>query len=244
MIAPGQTILASDFSGLITMWPASSIPSGWFECDGQAISRSTYSTLFGIIGTTYGAGNGTTTFNVPNLQGRFPLGYAGSAQTKVFTFDAATDVDPSTDIITVTSNKTLYNGLKVTLAGASLPTGLSAGDYYVIRISATQIKLAANIKEASARNAINITADGSGSATLTVTFTAHALAQMEGSEVDATVAAHNHTSPDVAETGGSGSGGTSGGNETTIRINDTGETDNDFLNNMPPYTVVKFIIKT
>jgi len=55
-------------SGTIVPWSDTSIPSGFLECTGQAVSRSTYATLFGIIGTTYGAGNGSTTFNVPNLQ--------------------------------------------------------------------------------------------------------------------------------------------------------------------------------
>ena len=55
-------------SGTIVPWSDSSIPSGFLECTGQAVSRSTYATLFGIIGTTYGAGNGSTTFNVPDLQ--------------------------------------------------------------------------------------------------------------------------------------------------------------------------------
>lgn len=51
-------------------------PAGgaWLICDGRAVSRSTYSALFGIAGTLYGAGNGSTTFNLPDLQGRFPIG--------------------------------------------------------------------------------------------------------------------------------------------------------------------------
>lgn len=48
--------------------------SGWLLCDGQAVSRSTYSTLFTKIGTAYGAGDGSTTFNLPNLTGRLPIG--------------------------------------------------------------------------------------------------------------------------------------------------------------------------
>ncbi|MCU0919032.1 MAG: phage tail protein [Burkholderiaceae bacterium] len=49
-------------------------PSGWLACDGGAYSRSTYSALFAMIGTTYGAGNGSTTFNVPDLRGEFVRG--------------------------------------------------------------------------------------------------------------------------------------------------------------------------
>jgi microcystin-dependent protein len=49
-------------------------PAGWLLCNGNAVSRATYASLFGTIGTVFGAGNGTTTFNLPNLQGRVPVG--------------------------------------------------------------------------------------------------------------------------------------------------------------------------
>lgn len=58
--------------GSVLMFAAAVTPSGWLLCNGQAISRSTYSDLFTAIGTTYGSGNGTTTFNVPNMEARFP----------------------------------------------------------------------------------------------------------------------------------------------------------------------------
>lgn len=61
-------------TGLIIPWTDSSIPSGFLECNGQAVSRSTYSALFAVVGTTYGSGNGSTTFNVPDLQDDVPVG--------------------------------------------------------------------------------------------------------------------------------------------------------------------------
>lgn len=61
-------------SGMILPTARSSAPSGWLLCDGSAVSRTTYADLFAAIGTTYGAGNGSTTFNVPNLKGRVPVG--------------------------------------------------------------------------------------------------------------------------------------------------------------------------
>lgn len=69
--APASTIP----SGAIFPFASNTIPpSGWFLCNGQAISRTTYANLFAAIGTTYGAGDGSTTFNVPNLQGLFLRG--------------------------------------------------------------------------------------------------------------------------------------------------------------------------
>lgn len=56
----------------------SSVPSGWLLCDGSAISRATYAALFAVIGTTWGVGDGSTTFNLPDMRGRFPLGRAAA----------------------------------------------------------------------------------------------------------------------------------------------------------------------
>ena len=58
----------------IVPWSSASVPSGFLECNGSAVSRTTYATLFGIVGTTYGTGDGSTTFNVPDLQDNVPVG--------------------------------------------------------------------------------------------------------------------------------------------------------------------------
>jgi microcystin-dependent protein len=54
-------------------------PTGWLMCEGQAISRATFAALFAAISTAYGAGDGVTTFNVPDLRGRVPVGVDGAA---------------------------------------------------------------------------------------------------------------------------------------------------------------------
>ncbi|QRY40842.1 tail fiber protein [Microbacterium hominis] len=61
--------LVSPFAGA-----TGSVPSGWLLADGSAISRTDFSDLFAVVGTTYGTGNGTTTFNLPNLRGRVAVG--------------------------------------------------------------------------------------------------------------------------------------------------------------------------
>lgn len=58
----------------IKIYAGSSAPTGWLLCYGQAISRTTYAALFAVIGTTYGTGDGSTTFNVPDLRGRVVAG--------------------------------------------------------------------------------------------------------------------------------------------------------------------------
>ena len=65
---------ARNIAGIIHAYAGSTAPDGYLMCDGSAVSRTTYAALFAAIGTTYGAGNGSTTFNLPDLQGRFPLG--------------------------------------------------------------------------------------------------------------------------------------------------------------------------
>jgi microcystin-dependent protein len=61
-------------TGGILSYGGATAPSGYLLCDGSAVSRTTYSALFTAIGTAFGAGDGSTTFNVPDLRGRSPLG--------------------------------------------------------------------------------------------------------------------------------------------------------------------------
>lgn len=61
-------------TGTVLPFAGTTAPNGWLLCSGQLVSRTTYSTLFGIIGTTYGAGDGSTTFNLPDLRGEFIRG--------------------------------------------------------------------------------------------------------------------------------------------------------------------------
>jgi microcystin-dependent protein len=62
----------------IVPWSSSSVPTGFLECNGAAVSRSTYSALFAIVGTTYGAGDGASTFNLPDLQDNVAIGKSGT----------------------------------------------------------------------------------------------------------------------------------------------------------------------
>ena len=61
-------------TGTILPTVATSAPNGWLLCDGTAVSRTTYANLFTLVGTTFGAGNGTTTFNLPDPRGRSVIG--------------------------------------------------------------------------------------------------------------------------------------------------------------------------
>lgn len=70
----GESVITDELAGVIQMFAGSTAPNGWLICNGAAVSRSDYATLFRVIGTTYGGGDGSTTFNLPDLRGRFPIG--------------------------------------------------------------------------------------------------------------------------------------------------------------------------
>ena len=61
-------------TGIIVPWTSTSVPSGFLECNGSNVSRSTYADLFAVVGTTYGSGDGGTTFGLPDLQNNVALG--------------------------------------------------------------------------------------------------------------------------------------------------------------------------
>ena len=83
--------------GFVAPWPTATAPAGWLLAYGQAVSRTTYAELFAAYGTTYGSGDGSTTFNLPDYRGRTPFGkddMGGSAAGRI-TF-AASGVDGAT----------------------------------------------------------------------------------------------------------------------------------------------------
>ena len=65
-------------SGAVFWFAASAAPTGYLECDGADVSRSTYSALFDVVGETFGAGDGSTTFGLPDLRGEFIRGWDNS----------------------------------------------------------------------------------------------------------------------------------------------------------------------
>jgi microcystin-dependent protein len=104
-------VLTSDGSGWVSsapnyvptggmmMWGTASAPSGYLLCNGSAVSRSTYSALFAVVGTAFGSGDGSTTFNLPDFRDRFPVG-AGTTYS-------ANSTGGSKDAITVSHTHTV-----------------------------------------------------------------------------------------------------------------------------------------
>lgn len=67
-----------DPAGTIKLYAGATSPTGYLFCDGAAVSRTTYADLFAVLGTTYGAGDGSTTFNLPDFRRRVPVGAGGT----------------------------------------------------------------------------------------------------------------------------------------------------------------------
>jgi microcystin-dependent protein len=85
--------------GQVSPFAMTEIPLGWLVCDGLAISRTTYADLFATIGTVFGVGDGSTTFNVPDLRGKFLRGFddgRGVDDGRVFGSDQASTIGPHT----------------------------------------------------------------------------------------------------------------------------------------------------
>ena len=108
----------------IVPWSSSSVPTGFLECNGAAVSRSTYSALFAIVGTTYGAGDGATTFNVPDLQDNVAIGKSGTKA--LASTGGANTVASAGNVGGSTANATLSTAQ---LASHSHPGGASGAMY-------------------------------------------------------------------------------------------------------------------
>ena len=247
LVSTEQKVFLDSVTGMMFMYGAAAAPTGFLLCDGTAVSRTTYADLFAVTSTSYGVGDGSTTFNLPDLRSSFPVGQG--QKTKALTFVDA-DVTVGTDAIAVTANKFLYTGQAVVLSTTgTLPAGLSAGTYYIIYVSDTSVKLATSRANADDDVAVNITAAaGGGVHTMTLSLTSRTLGTEGGEEshqiTTEELASHGHT-PVTA----SSSGSDDAYNPQVSDFNDTvvptfvvgGDTPH---NNMPPFVVINYIIKT
>jgi microcystin-dependent protein len=127
--------------GAVMAFARSSVPTGWLKCNGAAVSRTTYANLFAAIGTTYGAGDGSTTFNLPDLRGEFIRGYDdgrgvdsgrgfGTAQTDAFQGHYHSPLSPMTMFVgeSSASNTSPVTGSGYTNSVSTSTTGNPASN--------------------------------------------------------------------------------------------------------------------
>ena len=124
--------------GSIMPYAGATAPTGWLLADGSAVSRTTYAALYAVIGTTYGVGNGSTTFNVPNLKNSVPVG-SGDTYARAATGGASTVTLSSSNIPghthsfsdTSTSNGSHGHTVSVTVDAGGSHTHYVGGQGYV-----------------------------------------------------------------------------------------------------------------
>lgn len=244
---------AVDPAGRIEQYGGASAPTGWLECDGSAVNRTTYARLFTAISTTWGVGDASTTFNLPDFRSRVLVGKGTGTATAS---GVNGDVDTAADTLTVASNNTKWiTGMAVvfTLSSGTI-TGLTSGNtYYIIRSSATLVQLASSLVNAVSGTAVDMTAKSSPVWTITTTWTARTLAEQGGEETHGLTKGEtplkDHLHAENLMTAGSGLGGSNQFNSTPAAISglNTGSTGDATItshNVIQPFAVTMFIIRT
>jgi len=236
-------------TGTINMWSVSSPPSGYLICNGQGVSTSTYSTLFGVIGYTFGGSSGT--FLLPNYSGAMPIG-ATSGSTSTFTGSI------SGTTLTVSALGTGTIGVNQVLSGGSVASGTTItgfvsgtfGGVGVYTVSVTQTLSSTSLT--GTLSAIALASTG-GAATTALTSSA----QLPSHVHSITDTTHNHSNnfPTTWASGDSGgigffSGATRGSvsygtNAAYTGITGTNSTGSSTaFSTISPYLGIYFIIKT
>lgn len=244
--AGGATNIVFVPVGAMLPFGGSAAPANFFLCNGASKDTTTYATLFAILGYAYG-GSGSS-FNLPNLQNRIPLG-AGSA-TVVGTFASR-----ASNVITVTgltnkANNEFQTGQAVTYhTSGSVMTGLTNDTvYYIVRTGNLTFSLATTLANAQNSTVISLSSDGTGTQTFTLTFTTRAVGDYGGEENHAMssteLLSHTHTLT-IADSGfGSG--------QAKVDVNHSRTSDGNIadanggniaMNIMSPFVVVNYIIR-
>lgn len=227
-------------SGVINMWATASAPTGWLLCDGTAVSRTTYAGLFAVLGTTYGAGNGTSTFNLPNFKGRVPVGL-DSTQVE---FDALGEV----------------GGAKThTLVTAEMPSHTHTQDSHNHTQDSHNHTQNSHNHTQDAHDHLNYYMTGTGGShshtynATSVTRASGTLGTITGvsgsTSSTSTVAAHDHSSIAYTLTNTATNQATTAINQATTATNQATTATNQNTggggahNNLQPYIVLNYIIK-
>lgn len=236
-------------TGMISMYGGTAAPTGFLPCDGAAVSRTTYAALFTVIGTSYGVGDGTTTFNVPDGRGRTFIG--SGTGTKVATFASR-----ASNVITVTgltnaANNEFQTGQAVLYSAPSgAMTGLTHNTtYYLVRTGNLTFSLASSLANAQNGTVISLSSDGTGVQTFTLTLTARTTGDTGGENNHAMSLTEllSHTHPFNASATNSGvvsiDAIDSDGSSAQIFTPPTAG-GNAAMNNMQPFFAGLWIIKT
>lgn len=127
-------------AGSVSAFAGASAPFGYVICDGSALSRAVYSDLFSAIGTTYGVGDGSSTFNIPDLRGEFIRGLDGGRGIDLNSVVKLASTTNGSANVTVTTTEDLYVGM--TVSGTGIPVGatilsITSSSVFVLSANAT-----------------------------------------------------------------------------------------------------------
>jgi microcystin-dependent protein len=183
-------------TGSLLQWVTATAPNGYLLCNGDAVSRTTYANLWNVLrnGTSsspYGNGDGSTTFNLPDLQGRVPVGYKAPASLGTATITVA-----APGVVTRATHRLSTGQIVYFTTTGALPTGLTANTrYFAIVVTSSTFRLATTQANALAGTAITTTGTQSGTHTV---FTADFDLGRANGEVNHTqtlteLVAHTHT---------------------------------------------------
>lgn len=240
-----------NYVGQVDEWYMSTLPTdGWILANNTPASRTNQGNLFDLWGTTYGVGDGSTTFGLPPIYGRTTV---AEGQVVVSETDG-TSVAANAQVVG-SNTATWITGMCVRASSTvSLPTGLAAAtDYFIVRVDATHVSFASTFANAQNGTVISISG-GSGNITITTagataqSYNNHVLGETGGEE------AHGMSITEILSHGhgiqtSNGAGGTPNliGSATTgllAQLNTLTIGGNVAMNILQPYFVVKKIIKT
>ncbi len=187
-MADAQIFTAPLPVGVILPYGGTAAPNGWFLCDGSTISRAGNSALFAVIGTTFGAGDGSTTFNLPDMGGRVPAGKEASATRLT---SGGSGVDGAT--LGATGGSETHTLTEAELAVHTHPDTFSVG-VPALNNGTNQVTSTSSFVGGAGGGATQAIAAGTGD---NVTITANA-PSITGAVQDAgSGAAHNNAQPTV-----------------------------------------------
>lgn len=219
-------------SGLIAPFAGETAPAGWLMCDGTAVSRTGYSTLYAVIGTRYGAGDGSTTFNLPNLKGRVPVGF-DLGQTE---FDTLGETGGSKSGVSAHGH-TL--SLSITSAGSHGHTGGAdgVGDHGHNVSDTTELEIHTHYMDGRQTTSTSHTHQGTSTVAAGITGGAPAVTLSTG-------VAPNELAPDVVAGGAHGHSLTiNAAGDHAHGASGSADSTGTAAGNLQPYLVVNYIVK-
>lgn len=190
-------------SGVVFPFAGSTAPYGYLICDGRAVSRTDYASLFLMIGTSHGIGDGSATFNLPDYRGNF---LRGKVDVATVAGSGTVPVSPSNTQATFTGHGVNRTGFKVRLSSGTLGGLATSTDYYAIVIDDNTLAFATSLANALAGTKISLTSGSANSGVIV-----------------------QYEDPDYASRTASNIGGSSGGNIGSRQI-DTLKSHSHFLN--------------